>query len=166
MSPSLELELKALPDTDKMTLAQVVQANLADIGITVNIIPTDPGPFWNLGLESKGDDWKDLQLYIHEFGDAPDPSQMTQWYVSEQVGVWNWERWKDPEFDKLHYAGLAGERPGKSAARCTSACRRSWRIRGLCLVRLQAGTEDLSRTGWSPSSFPGDHPYTQWFKKA
>ena len=162
---SLELELRRLPDKDKATLAQVVQANLADIGITVNITTTDPGPFWNLGLEAQGDDWKDLQLYIHEFGDAPDPSQMTQWYISEQVGVWNWERWKDPEFDKLHYAALRESDPQK---------------RGEMYIRMQEIMEDTGAYVWFafkpaqkiyrdwmiPVIVPGDHPYTQWFKRA
>jgi peptide/nickel transport system substrate-binding protein len=162
---NLELDLRTLPDTDKMTLAQVVQANLADVGIKVNIVQTDPGPFWNLGIESAGNDWKDLQLYIHEFGDAPDPSQMTQWYVGEQVGVWNWERWKDPEFDKLHYAALQEADPKK---------------RGDMYIRMQEIMEDTGAYVWfafkpaqkiyrdwlDPVIVPGDHPYTQWFKKA
>jgi peptide/nickel transport system substrate-binding protein len=162
---NLELNLKCLPDNDKMTLAQVVQANLADIGITVNIIPTDPGPFWNLGLEAQGDDWKDLQLYIHEYGDAPDPSQMAQWYISEQVGVWNWERWKDPEFDRLYYAALGESDP---------------QARGEMYIRMQEIMEDTGAYVWfafkpaqkvyrswmTPVIVPGDHPYTQWFKKA
>jgi peptide/nickel transport system substrate-binding protein len=161
---SLELELKALPDADKMALAQIVQTNLADVGITVKILPTDSGPFWNLGLESKGDDWKDLQLYIHEFGDAPDPSQMTQWYVSEQVGVWNWERWKDAEFDKLHYEALKVSDSEK---------------RSEMYIRMQEIMEDTGAYVWfafkpaqkiyrdwmEPVIVPGDHPYTQWFKK-
>ena len=66
----------------------------------------DAGPFWNLGLESEGDDWKDLQLWLIRYLDSPDPSQMAQWFISDQVGVWNWERWKDPEFDKLYKEGL------------------------------------------------------------
>ncbi len=160
----LELELKMLPDTDKKTLAQVVQANLGDIGINVIITPTDPGPFWNLGIEAEGDDWKDLQLYIHEFGDAPDSSQMTQWYVGEQVGVWNWERWKDAEFDKLHYAALQESDPEK---------------RSEMYLRMQEIMEDTGAYVWfafkpaqkiyrdwmEPVIVPGDHPYTQWFKK-
>jgi peptide/nickel transport system substrate-binding protein len=161
----LELDLRALPDGDKMVLAQIVQANLAEVGITVNIIPTDSGPFWNLGLESKGEDWKDLQLYIHEYGDAPDPSQMMQWYIGEQVGVWNWERWKDPEFDELHYAALRENDSQK---------------RSEMYLRMQDIMEDTGAYVWlafkpaqkvyrdwmDPVIVPGDHPYTQWFKKA
>ncbi|MFM9844518.1 MAG: ABC transporter substrate-binding protein [Dongiaceae bacterium] len=160
----LEVELRSLPDNDKIVLAQVVQANLADVGIKVTIAPTDPGPFWNLGLESQGDDWKDLQLYIQEFGDAPDPSQMTQWYIGEQVGVWNWERWKDAEFDKLYYAALQESDSKK---------------RGEMYIRMQEIMEETGAYVWfafkpaqkiyrdwmEPVIVPGDHPYLQWFKK-
>jgi peptide/nickel transport system substrate-binding protein len=127
-------------------------------------VPTDPGPFWNLGLESKGDDWKDLQLYILEYGDAPDPSQMTQWYIGEQVGVWNWERWKDAEFDKLHHAALQESDSKK---------------RGEMYIRMQEIMEETGAYVWlafkpaqkiyrdwmEPVIVPGDHPYLQWFKK-
>src|SRR3546814_19177008 len=50
------------------------------------------------------------------YQDARDPSQQTQWYVSEQVGVWNWERWTDPEFDELHIAALAERDEAKRAS--------------------------------------------------
>jgi len=101
------LTLKTINLADRMAAAQIIQANLADIGLDVEIVPMDAGPFWNLGLESEGEDWRDLELWIMQYGDSPDPSQMTQWYISDQVGVWNWERWKDPEFDELFAAGLS-----------------------------------------------------------
>ncbi len=161
----LELDLRTLPETDKVAMAQVIQANLADVGIKVNIVPTDAGPFWNLGIEKEGDDWKDLQLWIMEFGDAPDGSQMTQWYTGDQVGVWNWERWKDPEFDKLHAAAMVESDPAKRAE---------------MYLRMQEIMEDTDAYVWLafkpaekiyrdwmvPYMVPGDHPYSQWFKKA
>lgn len=103
----LKLQLKTINLADRMAAAQIIQANLADVGIEVEVIPMDAGPFWNLGLESEGEDWKDLQLWIMQYGDSPDPSQMVQWYVSSQKGIWNWERWTDQEFDDLFAAGLA-----------------------------------------------------------
>jgi len=70
----LSLELKTLPDQQYTVAAQVIQSNLADVGIKVQIIPVDSGPFWNLGLEKKGDDWKTLQLWIMRYRCSPDPS--------------------------------------------------------------------------------------------
>jgi peptide/nickel transport system substrate-binding protein len=103
----LKLEYKTLNEAYRVTAAQIVQANLADVGITLEIIPLDSGPYWNLGLESKGEDWKSLQLWMMRFRYSPDPSDAMQWFVKSQVGVWNWERWSDPEFEDLWTKGLA-----------------------------------------------------------
>jgi peptide/nickel transport system substrate-binding protein len=102
----LSIEFKTLNEAYRVTAAQVVQANLADVGIKVDIIPLDSGPFWNLGLESKGDEWKTLQMWWMRYRMSPDPSDGIQWFLKNQVGVWNWERWSDPEFEELWIKGL------------------------------------------------------------
>ena len=103
----LSLTLQTLNLQDRVTAAQIIQANLAEIGITVEVVPLDAGPFWNLGQESKGDDWKDLQLWIMRYGGSPDPFDHFQWFVRGQVGIWNWERWSDDEFEDLYVRGIA-----------------------------------------------------------
>lgn len=103
----LSVQFKTLNEAYRVTAAQIVQANLADVGITCEIVPVDPGPFWNLGLESKGEDWKGLQLWWMRFRTSPDPSDTMQWFLKSQVGVWNWERWSDPEFEELWTKGLS-----------------------------------------------------------
>jgi peptide/nickel transport system substrate-binding protein len=103
----LSLEFKTLNEAYRVTAAQIVQANLADVGIKLDIIPLDSGPFWNLGLESKGEDWKNLQLWWMRYRTSPDPSDGLQWFTKAQVGIWNWERWSDPEFEELWVKGLA-----------------------------------------------------------
>jgi len=103
----LELTLRTLNNQERLLAAQIIQANLAGIGVKVNILPLDSGPFWDMGQESKGDTWKDLELWLMRFGTAPDPYEATQWFVSDQVGVWNWERWTDPEYDRLYQQGIA-----------------------------------------------------------
>src|SRR5262249_14627190 len=137
----------------------------AEIGINVEIVPLDSGPFWNLGQESQGSDWKDLQLWIMRYGDTPDPSQMTQWYVGEQVGVWNWERWKDKEFDDLNKEGLKESDPAK---------------RSQIYLRMQEIMENTGAYVWitfepviaiyretiAPAVIPGPHYYFPWFKAA
>ncbi len=47
------------------------------------------------------------------FGTIPDPYEATQWFVSSQVGIWNWERWKSEEYDKLYQDGIAEIDPDK-----------------------------------------------------
>ena len=101
----LSLTLQVLNQQTDVTSAQIIQQQLADVGIEVEVIPLDAGPFWNLGQESKGDAYKDLQLWIMGYSATADPFDHFQWFVSSQVGVWNWERWSDPEFDALYEQG-------------------------------------------------------------
>jgi peptide/nickel transport system substrate-binding protein len=102
----LTLTLDVLNTTEYLTAAQVVQANLAELGITVAIKSHDGGTFWTLGDQSAGDSWKNVQLIINYFTMAPDPSWATAWFTCHQVGVWNWERWCNEEFTELHKRGL------------------------------------------------------------
>ncbi|HZT19274.1 MAG TPA: ABC transporter substrate-binding protein [Dongiaceae bacterium] len=105
---NLSLEIVALTsEPEQVAAAQIIQANLADVGIQAKVKPTDSGPYWNLGLESKGDAWKTLETYIMRYRCSPDPADAIQWFKKDQVGVWNWERWSDPEFEQLWTKGLA-----------------------------------------------------------
>ncbi len=97
----LKITFKMLNEPYLLTAAQIVQANLADVGITCDIAPVDSGVFWNLGVEAAGEDWRDLQMWMMRFRTAPDASDAVQWFVKSQIGIWNWERWSDPEFEDL-----------------------------------------------------------------
>src|SRR5699024_10016399 len=57
--------------------------------------------------------WKDLELYIMRFGTQPDPWEASQWFVSDQVGIWNWERWTSEEYDRLYREGMRTIDPEK-----------------------------------------------------
>jgi len=81
------------------TMGQVIQANLAEVGIQCELDVREAGAYWSSG---KGDAGKQIELALQRFSAKMDPSFTTQWYVSEQVGVWNWQRWVSPEFDRLH----------------------------------------------------------------
>jgi peptide/nickel transport system substrate-binding protein len=107
----LELTLRTLNVQERMLAAQIIQANLGAIGISVKVIPLDSGPFWEMGQESKGDTWQDLELWIMRYGTTPDPYEATQWFTSDQVGVWNWERWTSEEYDRLYEEGIAETDP-------------------------------------------------------
>jgi peptide/nickel transport system substrate-binding protein len=161
----LTLELKVLNQAAFTTAAQVVQANLAEIGITVKIVPLDAGPFWNLGLESAGTDWKTLQLYIQRFGDAPDPSQMAQWYVSSQGGVWNWERWKNPEYDEL-YAKALKESDTAKRAEMYLRMQDIMEETGAYVWIAHEPAEIAYRNTLTPLILPPDHRYYQDFKRS
>jgi peptide/nickel transport system substrate-binding protein len=96
-----ECTLDLLNKATYVSLAQAIQANLADLGIKVTIQQHDSGTFWTLGDEKSGDAWKKIQLYLQRFSMQPDPSFATEWFTPEQIGVWNWERWNSPEFGEL-----------------------------------------------------------------
>jgi len=109
----LKLTLRTLNNQERILAAQIIQANLAAIGITVEVIPLDSGPFWEMGQESKGDTWKDLELWIMRYGAGTDPYEPFQWFVRDQVGIWNWERWSSDEFEDLFAQGVAETDPDK-----------------------------------------------------
>lgn len=109
----LKLTLRTLNTQQPMLVAQIIQANLAAIGVTLDVLPMDAGPFWEMGMESAGETWKDLELWTMRFGSVPDPYEASQWFVSSQVGNWNWERWTNPEYDTLVEQGIAESDPEK-----------------------------------------------------
>ena len=91
---------------DQRTSAQIIQANLADIGIECEILTYDGGIYWGLGLEETGDDWKDLQLILQQWTSSNDPNTTVTWFTPEQIGEWNWQRWNSPEFGELAKQGI------------------------------------------------------------
>lgn len=89
---------------ENLAAAQVIQANLAEIGIQLQINQYESGTFWSLGIRSEGDQWKDVQLFLMRFSMQPDPSWATMWFTPEQVGIWNWQGFDNAEFGELHEA--------------------------------------------------------------
>jgi peptide/nickel transport system substrate-binding protein len=79
-------------------VALVVRALLAEIGLDVQVDARPAGSYWSSG---QGESGRALELSLQRFGGQPDPAFQMQWFVSSQVGAWNWQRWRDPEFDRL-----------------------------------------------------------------
>ncbi len=77
------------------TIAEIVQANLADIGIKVDVLVQDRSVFNQLG----GDAQKSRQLFYELFTTpTPEPSFATEWFTCGQVNVWNWQSWCNRQF--------------------------------------------------------------------
>jgi len=113
-SGGFTLTLTILGDAGPQAAAQIIQANLGEIGIRVDIVVLDAGAYWAMGSDDKS---KDLQLFLTEFTAKFDPAFQTQWFTSSQVGVWNWERWKNDEFDHLNdEAAQTNDRATREAA--------------------------------------------------
>ena len=101
-SGGLDLTIDVLNKTTFVTAAQVIQASLSQVGIRLEINVHDSGSFWSLGDASAGDQWKNVQLVLNRFSSAPEPYYAAQWFTTEQVGIWNWERFCSKEYDALH----------------------------------------------------------------
>ncbi|QND30519.1 ABC transporter substrate-binding protein [Sinorhizobium meliloti] len=98
----LRLSLDCRNGSTFVAIAEMVQAQLSQIGITVEVNVQDSGSFYTIGMESEGDRWKEMQLIINSYSSLPDPYSATTYFVSEQVGVWNWERFRSERFDELN----------------------------------------------------------------
>jgi peptide/nickel transport system substrate-binding protein len=99
------------------------------------------------------------------FGDAADPSQMTQWYVSSQVGVWNWERWKDAEFDALDRQAIAEQDP-QNRAEMYLRMQQIMEDTGAYVWITHEPIPHLHRDDLSPALFPDGLMFLPDFKSA
>ncbi|TIQ37249.1 MAG: twin-arginine translocation signal domain-containing protein [Mesorhizobium sp.] len=111
----LTLTLDCLNQSDSLTIAQVVQAQLSQIGITVQVNAQDAGSFWSLGVESEGERWKDVQLTVMGYNGRPDPYTALHAFISAGVGVWNWERFRSERFDELDATAVTVSDPVERA---------------------------------------------------
>jgi peptide/nickel transport system substrate-binding protein len=111
----LELRLDLGQNEDHLTAAQVIQAQLAAVGIAVHIHTMDAASFIALHENAQGDGWRDTQLHVHSATTAPDASWVTPWFTCEQVGIWNFERVCDPKWDALSRQAVPELDPAKRA---------------------------------------------------
>jgi peptide/nickel transport system substrate-binding protein len=111
--PALTLRLTLLNQPEFQTMALVARAQLAEIGVELVLDVRDGGTYWSSG---KGDAGRDLDLVLMRFNGKLDPNFDTQWFTSSQAGVWNWSRWRSPEFDRLNAEAAGTLDPAARAA--------------------------------------------------
>ncbi len=95
---NLSLRLTVLNQPAFTAMAQVAQAFLREIGITLQIDAQEGGTYWSAG---EGDTGKNLDLFLLRFNGKHDPNFIMQWFRSTQIGSWNWQRWNSPDYDRL-----------------------------------------------------------------
>jgi len=100
----IKTTLTCLNQPTYRTAALVAQANLAEAGVQCEVLALDGGAYWSAGAAERG---KELALSLQLFKGKADPSFYTQWFTAAQVGEWNWQRWKSPEYDALHEAAAS-----------------------------------------------------------
>ena len=103
----LRLRLDVNSDSRELTAVQVIQWSLRKVGIEVDIRTQDNATFLSLGSEEAGDQWQDIQLFFQSFIGGADPYYSLVWFISKQMGQWNWERFSNEEFDRLNDLALA-----------------------------------------------------------
>lgn len=99
----LQLEMSINEEPGARVVAEVVQANLAEIGIEVSIRMRAEG-------EMK-EQVASLEMFYSSFSNQADPSWATVWFTGDQVGTWNFMSWANDEFDSLHEAALVETDP-------------------------------------------------------
>ena len=91
--PTLQLDI--VNSTQMLTAGQIVQANLAEVGISVEVNPMEEGTYWNLHYD-KG---PDKQLYFQQWDGTGTTSYHLKWFVPDNV--WNWEYFENEDYVAL-----------------------------------------------------------------
>ncbi|MGB8843127.1 MAG: ABC transporter substrate-binding protein, partial [Aliidongia sp.] len=78
---------------------EVIQAQLREIGLTIELQPLDDASYWSSGAGAAGEK---LELFLGRFGGKADPAFIAQWFLPAQIGRWNWQRWNSPDYAKLY----------------------------------------------------------------
>ena len=106
--------LSVLNNTDIVTVAQVIQANLADVGHQARDQALRVRNVLVAGRRGARAPTGRTSSSITRSGACRRiPANMMQWFLPEQIGVWNWERWNDAEFAAMHKQALSEMDPKK-----------------------------------------------------
>ncbi len=147
-----------------VTSAQVIQATLAQAGIKLEIKVHDSGSFWSLGDDSKGDRWKDVQLVHNRFSSAPDPYYAAQWFTDDQIGIWNWERFDNSEYNRLHEKAISETEREKRCA-MYEKMQTLMEESGAYRFITHEANPVLSRTSIKPALRPDGMPLFRYFQQ-
>jgi peptide/nickel transport system substrate-binding protein len=110
----LNLRLDFSNDEAHLSAALVVQAQLAAVGIAVEVRSMDTASF--IAARQTASNPPNDELHIQHFTTAADPSWVTQWFTCKEVGSWNFERRCSREWDAESEAAVSELDPVKRAA--------------------------------------------------
>ena len=100
----ITLKLTTLTSETDKTAAEIIQANLKEIGITVEIDAQDGATFYE--IPGNGGGGKDRQLVYSTYTSQPDPSWSIIWWTKDQIDLWNWSDWTSPTFQANYDAAV------------------------------------------------------------
>jgi peptide/nickel transport system substrate-binding protein len=161
----VKLAIDVLNKQTNVTTAQIIQATLAQIGVELEVRLHEGATFWTLGDENAGESWKDVQLILNRYSMTPDPYYATAWFTQEQVGVWNWERFRSEEFDKLHADAQAELDKEKRSAMYQKA-QDLMEDSGAYRFITHEATPVIYRNSVAPALRPDGLPLLRYFGKA
>lgn len=110
---NLTLKLYCTTDSTAQSTAQIIQAGLAEAGITVEIMPTEDAAYWALGDKASGDGYKSIELVLMNFAGGIDPTENLVWFRPDQIGVYNWSFFDSKEFEDLYQQGVVEQDDAK-----------------------------------------------------
>lgn len=91
------------------TVAEIVQANLQEIGIEVEVVAQENAVAMQLGEEAQ----KARQIFYVGYGSQADPAQSMSWFTCDQINKWNFIDWCDQSFTDLAAKGLVEQDQAK-----------------------------------------------------
>jgi peptide/nickel transport system substrate-binding protein len=108
-NPPTELEIRYTEETGATPLCEIVQANLADIGINVSLKKLDSSSYYALEKE----ELRSRELFYVGYITNPDPFWSMEWFTCDQIDVWNWMYWCSDQFDTLQKGAVQELDPAK-----------------------------------------------------
>ena len=96
-----------------MIVAQVMQVQLANVGIDLTIRQMDSNTM--IAEAQDPEDHQNIELIIEPFTTAPDPSWVTEWFTCNQIGDWNFQRTCSEDWDARNTAALTIADPEERA---------------------------------------------------
>jgi peptide/nickel transport system substrate-binding protein len=160
---SLDLRLDLQDTTEERTWAEIIQQNLAEVGINVELNPMDSSTYWTTTFGDQA--VENNELMVSSYSMQPDPAWATMWFTCDQVGVWNAEAWCNEEYDELHYQAMVTLDPEE---------------RSELYIRMQEIWDEAAQTVWVtygarpyaynpdivPATTPNGKPQYESFKAA
>lgn len=161
----LTLTLHALTDGTTQSIAQIMQASLAEAGITVNIEPVEDAAYWALGDKTAGEGYKSIELVLMNFAGGIDPTENLVWFRPDQIGIYNWSFFDSPEYEAAYQASLGETDPAQRKVlfnRMEDLMEQSGGFIFLCFEPYLA----LHKASVVPSILADGHPDPVMFRRA
>lgn len=160
---TLDLRLDLQDTTEDRIWAEIIQQNLAEVGINVELNPMDSSTYWTTTFGEQAAE--NNELAIGGYSMQNDPAWATMWFTCDQVGVWNAYSWCNEEYDALHRQAMVTLDPDE---------------RHELYVEMQKLWDEAAHTVWvthgvrvygynpeiAPATTPNGKPQVEFFQPA